>query len=97
MKKIIVKLFSNYIWLGKSMRKSHVNFFLLPGITFIHDRMPIAVGGLNGTRHCFIIFFTWLLLSLDVLRVEYFSKDKEQDDNMETSNPGTTIFHEEEC
>ena len=96
MKKINIKLFSGHYWQGKSMRKLCATFYLLPSIIFTHDRISIVVGGLMGTRHVLLITFTWLFLTLDLLRVEFFSKDKQQDDITDAGHPGTIIFHEEE-
>lgn len=96
MKKIIVKLFSDYTWQGKTMRRRNAIFFLLPGIMFINDQVPFVIGDAKGTHHVFRIVFNWLFLTLDMLQVEFFSKDKEQDDNTDAGHPGTIIFHEEE-
>lgn len=96
MKKIKINLFASYLWQWKSNERGDVIFFSLPGITFIHDRTPIVVGGLMGTQPVLLITFTWLFLTFDLLRVEFFSKDKEQDDNTDAGHPGTIIFHEEE-
>lgn len=96
MKKIKIKFFASYLWQWKSNERGDVIFFSLPGIEFIHSRMPIVVGGQIGTCHVLLFTFTWLFLTLDLLRVEFFSKDKQQDDITDAGHPGTIIFHEEE-
>ena len=99
MEKIKIKLFSSYFWQGKSMRTrkfGSVTFYLLPSIRFTDARMPVAIDGVKGTHHCFIIVFEWLFLAVTVLLASFTCKDKEQDDNTDAGNPGTIIFHEEE-
>lgn len=96
MKKIKIKLFSGYYWMGKKQRSCDAVFQPIPNIVFIRERSPIVVDGVNGTLHCFQIVFHWLFLSLNVLFVSFISKDKEQNDNIDAGHPGTIIFHEEE-